>query len=161
VRDRALLLSAAIGANGQTGGTQSLLNHTAPEFVRRDLAGRSMSLARLKGKIVCSISGLHGVRPARLRCRCLPVGKHYGPQGLAVVGISMDDDVAPVRTVMRKLRIDYPVAMGDAALGRRYGDVLAYRPRCSSIERYRTCGVRGRSDLSKIEAALKNLLAGR
>jgi len=159
----ALLLSAAIGANGQTGGTQSLLNHTAPEFVRRDLAGRSMSLARLKGKIVLLNFWATWCAPCQIEMPMFACWqRHYGPQGLAVVGISMDDDVAPVRTVMRKLRIDYPVAMGDAALGRRYGDVLAL-PSTLLIDRNGIVRAEfeGEADLSKIEAALKNLLAGR
>ena len=159
----ALLLSAAIGAKGQTGGTQSLVNHEAPQFVRRDLTGRSMNLARLKGKVVLLNFWATWCAPCQIE---MPMfarwQKDYGPQGLAVVGISMDDDAAPARTVIRKLRIDYPVAMGDAALGQRYGGVLGL-PYTLLIDRNGiVCAeFQGEADLSKIEAALKNLIAGR
>ena len=33
----------------------------------------------------------------------------------------MDDDPAPVRTLSAKLRLNYPVAMGDERFGELYG----------------------------------------
>ena len=36
----------------------------------------------------------------------------------------MDDDAAPVRTLLRKLHLDFPVVMGDEKLGNQYGGVL-------------------------------------
>ena len=36
----------------------------------------------------------------------------------------MDDDPALVRTLYQKLHLNYPVAMGDAPLGKLYGGVL-------------------------------------
>ena len=47
-----------------------------------------------------------------------------GREGLQIVGISMDDDSPPVRRLVGKLKLNYPVAMGDAQLGERYGGVL-------------------------------------
>lgn len=84
----------------------------------------------------------------------------YGSQGLAVIGISMDDDPGPVREVVRKLHIDYPVAMGDAALGQRYGGVLGL-PLTFLIDRNGIVRAQfqGESDLGKMEAALRDLIA--
>jgi peroxiredoxin len=48
----------------------------------------------------------------------------YGPQGLQVIGISMDDDPALARKLAAKLKLNYPVAMGDEKLGELYGGVL-------------------------------------
>jgi peroxiredoxin len=48
----------------------------------------------------------------------------YAAQDLQVVGISMDDDRAPVDKVYRRLKLSYPVAMGDEHLGEQYGGVL-------------------------------------
>ena len=48
----------------------------------------------------------------------------YGPRGVCVVGIAMDDDVAPVRAFARELHMNYPVVLGDAALPERFGGVL-------------------------------------
>jgi peroxiredoxin len=49
--------------------------------------------------------------------------RQYGPQGLQVIGISMDDEAAPVRRIVTRLKLNYPVAMGDAKLGELYGGV--------------------------------------
>ena len=44
--------------------------------------------------------------------------------GLQVIGISMDDDPALARSLYGKLKLNYPVAMGDVKLGDLYGGVL-------------------------------------
>ena len=156
------LLSASLSAKGQAGGTQSLVNHKAPEFVRRDLAGQSIDLARLQGRVVLLNFWATWCAPCQIE---MPMfsrwQRHYGPQELAVVGISMDDKAAPVRAVIRKLSINYPVAMGDAALGQRYGGVLGL-PLTLLIDRNGIVRAQfqGEADLTKIEAALENLLAG-
>jgi thiol-disulfide isomerase/thioredoxin len=153
----------AQGAEGQTGSVESLLNHKAPEFVRRDLAGERIDLARLEGKVVVLNFWATWCAPCQTE---MPMfarwQQHYGPQGLAVVGVSMDDDSAPVRKVIQKLRIDYPVAMGDAKLGERYGGVLGL-PLTLLIDRNGIVRAQfqGETDLTKMEAAVKDLLAGR
>ena len=50
--------------------------------------------------------------------------RKYGSQGLQIIGISMDDDPALVRSLVGKLKLNYPVAMGDVKLGNLYGGVL-------------------------------------
>ena len=53
------------------------------------------------------------------------LGHELGPRGLVIVGISMDDTDVPVRAFVRREGVDYPVAVGDAALGERFGGILA------------------------------------
>jgi peroxiredoxin len=48
----------------------------------------------------------------------------YGSRGLQIIGISIDDDPALARKLFDKLKLNYPVAMGDEQLGRLYGGVL-------------------------------------
>jgi peroxiredoxin len=152
---------AALGAAGQTTATQSLLNHEAPKFVRRDLTGQTINLARLRGKVVLLNFWATWCAPCQIE---MPIfarwQQQYGADGLAVVGISMDDDSASVRAVIKKLRIDYPVAMGSAALGQRYGGVLGL-PLTFLIDRRGIVRAEylGEADVTKIEAALQKLLA--
>ena len=86
----------------------------------------------------------------------------YGPQGLQVLGISMDDDDSPVRRLTSKLRINYPIVMGDAKLAELYGGILGL-PVTYLIDRNGTIQDRfqGETDPAKIEAALKRLLASK
>jgi hypothetical protein len=43
-----------------------------------------------------------------------------GPQGVAMVGIDMDDDPAGVPEFLKKHPIDYPVAIGSADTWKQY-----------------------------------------
>ena len=47
------------------------------------------------------------------------------PRGkLQIIGVSMDDDAASAKAVVAQYRLNYPVVMGDVALGKLYGGVL-------------------------------------
>jgi len=72
----------------------------------------------------------------------------------------MDDDSEPVRRMIDAQHIDYPVAMGDAALGKRYGGVLGL-PLTFLIDRNGIVRAKfqGETDPGKIETSLRNLLA--
>lgn len=157
----ALLLTAVLLVSSQASVAQSLVNRKAPHFVRQDLDGQSIDTAQLNGKVVLLNFWATWCAPCQIE---MPMftrwQKQYGPRGLVVIGISMDDDPRPVREAVKVLRIDYPVAMGDAALGKRYGGVLGL-PLTFLIDRN---GIvrsefQGETDLGKIEASLRTLLA--
>jgi peroxiredoxin len=44
--------------------------------------------------------------------------------GLQIIGISLDDEVQPVRAFYQEFKMNYPVAVGDAGLAERYGGIL-------------------------------------
>ena len=156
-----MLLTLVPQAGSQTSGTQSLVGRRAPEFVRRDLTGHNLDLARLHGKVVLLNFWATWCAPCQVE---MPMfarwQKQYGPQQLAVIGISMDDDSESVRRTILAQRVDYPVAMGDATLGQRYGGVLGL-PLTFLIDRNGIVRAKfqGETDLGKIEASLRSLLA--
>jgi cytochrome c biogenesis protein CcmG, thiol:disulfide interchange protein DsbE len=150
-------------AGAQTSGTQSLVGRRAPGFARRDLTGHELDLARLHGKVVLLNFWATWCAPCQVE---MPVfarwQEQYGPQQLAVIGISMDDDSEPVRRMVCAQRIDYPIAMGDAKLGQHYGGVLGL-PLTFLIDRNGIVRAKfqGETDLGKIEASLRSLLPAR
>jgi len=85
--------------------------------------------------------------------------RQYASQGLQVVGISMDDDAAPVRQLVARLNAKYPIAMGDAKLGEQYGGVMGL-PLTYLIDRNGVVRMRfqGETDLKTIERQLQTLL---
>jgi peroxiredoxin len=93
----------------------------APDFTVSD-GTTTVHLASYRGKVVLLNFWATWCAPCEVE---MPVfsawQRQYGPQGLRVVGISMDDGAAPVRKAVARLKLDYPVAMGDARLGERYG----------------------------------------
>ena len=86
----------------------------------------------------------------------------YGPRGLQVIGISLDDDPTLVRSLYGKLKLNYPVAMGDVKLGDLYGGVLGL-PVTYLIDRHGMIRAefQGEADLGKIEMQLQLLLPSR
>lgn len=85
--------------------------------------------------------------------------RQYGSDGFQTIGISMDDDAAPARELVSKLKLNYPVAMGDARLGERYGGVLGL-PLTFLVDRNGMVRAKfqGETDLKTIEKQLRMLL---
>lgn len=138
----------------------SLVGKKAPELTRKDLNGSEVSLRSLHGKVVLLNFWATWCAPCQLE---MPIfakwQQQYGPRGLQIVGISMDDEAAPARRIVKKLKVNYPTAMGDAQLGERYGGVLGL-PLTYLIDRNGIVRVRfdGETDPGKIEKQLRLLL---
>jgi len=151
-----ILLFGACAAASQS----PLLNHKAPAVTLRDLNNKPLILTQLRGKVVLLNFWATWCAPCQLE---MPIfnrwQQQYAARGLAVTGISMDDDSGSVRKTVAKLRVSYPIAMGTAALGRSYGGVLGL-PETFLIDRDGVIRAQfqGEADLNKIEAALKDLL---
>ena len=104
---------------------QSLVGKAAPVFARRDLHGHMIDLRKLRGKVVLLNYWATWCAPCQAEMPAFDAWQRkYGPQGLVVIGISMDDDEATARRLTDKLKLAYPIAMGDARLGARYGKIL-------------------------------------
>ncbi|MBU4151714.1 MAG: TlpA family protein disulfide reductase [Proteobacteria bacterium] len=51
--------------------------------------------------------------------------KEFGPQGLAVIGVSMDQGgEGPVQKIIDKTGINYPVIMGNSQISRDFGGIF-------------------------------------
>ena len=157
----ALLLACGFGAVVRPAqAAETLLNHKAPVFTRRDLKGQAINLARLRGKVVLLNFWATWCAPCQAEMPEFSAWqKKYGPRGLQVVGISMDDSEAPVRKLVARAKLDYPIAMGDVKLGNLYGGVLGL-PLTYLIDRHGI--VRGKfqggSDLKLMESMVRELL---
>jgi hypothetical protein len=83
----------------------------------------------------------------------------YGPHGLQIIGISMDDDPALARKLYKKMKLNDPEAMGDEKLGQLYGGVLGL-PLTYLIDSQGNVQARfrGEADLDSIEEQFKPLL---
>jgi thiol-disulfide isomerase/thioredoxin len=139
---------------------ESLPHKQAPEFVREDLNHKKLDLAVFHGKVVLLNFWATWCAPCQLEMpRFVQWQSQYGPRGLQVVGISMDDDPALARKLCARLKVNYPVAMGDEKIGEIYGGILGL-PVTFLID---TNGeiraeYRGETDLKAIEAEMKTLL---
>lgn len=158
-----IFLLASLIAPFSLAAAPSLVNKPAPEIVRADLSGMRVSLKSLRGKVVLLNFWATWCAPCQIE---MPVfstwQQQYGPRGFQVIGISMDDDAASVRKLLAKIKPNYPIAMGDAQLGERYGGVMGL-PLSFLIDRNGVVHARfqGETELKTIESELKSMLDGR
>jgi thiol-disulfide isomerase/thioredoxin len=157
-----LLLGLCVGVSAAQSpvATTSLLHKQAPQFVRTDLENRKLDLRAYRGKVVlldfwatwCASCQIEMPRFATWQSQ-------YGPRGLQIIGISMDDDPALARKLYKKMKLNYPVAMGDEKLGHLYGGVLGL-PLTYLIDSQGNVQARfrGEADLNSIEEQFKPLL---
>jgi peroxiredoxin len=111
----------AHSAGGRPGTTGSV----APAFSLQDLNGKPLTLADYNGKVVLLNFWATWCTPCRGEIpQFVEYQNSLGPQGLQLIGISMDDDAKPVQEFYQQFKMNYPVGIGNAALAESYGGVL-------------------------------------
>jgi cytochrome c biogenesis protein CcmG/thiol:disulfide interchange protein DsbE len=161
---RALLIALCFGLIGfrPAVAADEVLHKRAPEFIRTDLKNQKLDLNGYRGKVVLLNFWATWCGPCRVEMpRFVEWQKKYGPRGLRVVGISMDDSSEPVRAMYQKLNLNYRVAMGDETLGEMYGGILGL-PVTFLIDRHGEviAKFQGQTDMNKMELKMQSLLRG-
>jgi cytochrome c biogenesis protein CcmG, thiol:disulfide interchange protein DsbE len=134
------IATAILLAVAAAGGVYAVLHHrkevteeqiraeartAAPDFTLLDLEGKPRQLSSFRGKVVLLDYWATWCAPCKVEVpHLVALQKRYGPQGLQIIGISMDDDAAPVRTFARDFSVNYPIVLGNADLAQSYGGVL-------------------------------------
>lgn len=86
----------------------------APALVLKDLRGRALRLSDYKGKVVVLNFWATWCPPCRAEMPDLiKMQREYRSRGLQVVGITYPpEEIAEVRQFVRKLGVNYPIALG-------------------------------------------------
>jgi peroxiredoxin len=110
-------------SNGPSGA--KLLNQPAPDFALASLDGKTLKLSDYHGKAVLLNFWATWCEPCKIEMPWfVDLQKKYGPQGLQVLGVAMDD--APTKDIAdfsQKMGVNYPVLIGKEEVGTQYGGV--------------------------------------
>lgn len=155
------LLSSVTSAGGQQTRAPGAVGSTAANFSVTDLNNRKVSLRAYRGRVVLLNFWATWCGPCLIELpRFGEWQKLYGSEQFQVIAISMDDSEEPVRRVSSRLKLNYPIAMGDERLGSAYGDILGL-PVTLLIDRkgHIRYKHRGEVDLKTLESEIQQLLA--
>lgn len=125
----------------------------APDFALQSLDGKTVHLSDFRGKAVLLNFWATWCEPCKLEMPWfIELQKEYGPQGLQVLGVAMDDSGKDtIAKFAHNMGVDYPVLLGKESVGDQYGG-LEYLPTSFYIDRdgkvvARVFGLRSRSDI--------------
>jgi cytochrome c biogenesis protein CcmG, thiol:disulfide interchange protein DsbE len=97
----------------------------APNFTRMDLTHKKIELSGYRGKVVLLNFWATWCGPCLTEMPMFTEWQQqYGADRFQVIGISMDDAAPEVIATVSKLKLNYPILMGDEKIGAAYGDVL-------------------------------------
>jgi thiol-disulfide isomerase/thioredoxin len=133
----------------------------APDFTLESLDGKNMTLSDLRGKAVLLNFWATWCMPCKVEMPWfVELQKQYGPEGLQVIGVAMDDSGKDdIAKFAKDMGVNYPVLLGKEAVGDAYGGVPAL-PESFFIGRDgkivdKIIGLKGRAD---IEESIKKAL---
>ncbi len=140
----------------------SLKGETAPDFTLDSLDGKTVHLSDFRGKGVLLNFWATWCQPCKIEMPWFAeLQKQYGPQGLQIVGVAMDDaSPKEIGEFAHDLGVNYPILVGKEAVGDAYGGVQ-FLPATFYIGRDgkvvdKVFGLKGRGE---IEENIKKALA--
>jgi thiol-disulfide isomerase/thioredoxin len=125
----------------------------APDFALQSLEGKTVHLTDFRGKAVLLNFWATWCEPCKIEMPWfVELQKRYGPEGLQVLGVAMDDaSEKDIADFAKKMGVNYPVLIGKESVGDAYGGV-PYLPLSFYIDRNgkvlsKVPGLKSRSDI--------------
>jgi peroxiredoxin len=134
----------------------------APDFTLQSLDGKTVRLSDFRGKAVLLNFWATWCQPCKIEMPWfVDLQKQYGPGGLQVIGVAMDDaSPEDIAKFAKDLGVDYPILIGKESVGDAYGG-LPFLPATFYIGRDgkvvdKVFGLKGKAE---IEDNIKKALA--
>ena len=111
---------------GMNGGVGVLRGQTAPDFELTTLDGKKMRLSDFRGKAVLLNFWATWCEPCKIEMPWfVQLEKQYGPEGLQVLGVAMDDTGEnEISQFVKEMGVNYPVLLGKESVGDEYGGII-------------------------------------
>ena len=124
----AVMLVTGIRMSHQRGALppkNGLVGLTAPDFELQATDGSNLRLSQLRGKAVLLNFWATYCAPCKIEMPWfVELQKQYGPQGLQVVGVAMDDAATEdITDFAKKMGVNYPILIGKEEVGTTFGGV--------------------------------------
>ena len=122
--------------SAQEHGAGQLQGQPAPDFALTSLDGKTVKLSDFRGKAVLLNFWATWCEPCKIEMPWfVDLQKKYGPQGLQVLGIAMDEASAKeIGDFAKKMGVNYPIVIGKESVGDQYGGI-PYLPSTFYIDR--------------------------
>ena len=109
------------------GGPDALnpIGKIAPDFTLPSLEGKDVTLSAYHGHAVLLNFWATWCGPCKIEMPWfVELQKEYGPQGLEIVGVAMDDaSKDEIQKFAREMGVNYTILLGKEAVGQQYGGV--------------------------------------
>jgi len=102
-----------------------LQGQLAPNFELQSLEGKTIKLSDYRGKAVLLNFWATWCEPCKIEMPWfVELQNKYGPQGLQVLGVAMDDaSPQDIAEFAKKMGVNYPIVIGKEKVGDDYGGV--------------------------------------
>ena len=116
---------AARRSGNGTSDSLDVAGKPAPNFTLESLEGKNIQLSGYKGQAVLLNFWATWCGPCKIEMPWfVELQKEYGPQGLQIVGVAMDDaSKEDIAKFVKEMGVNYPILIGKDAVGNDYGGV--------------------------------------
>jgi peroxiredoxin len=157
-----LVVGLRMARRTQPSPVSQMKGDVAPDFTLQSLDGKTVHLSDYRGKAVLLNFWATWCAPCKIEMPWfVELQKEYGPEGLQIVGVAMDDaSPKEIADFAKEMGVNYPVLIGKEAVGDAYGGVQ-FLPESFYIDRNgkvldKAFGLKGRGE---IEDNIKKIVA--
>ena len=157
-----LVVGLRMARRTQQSPVSQIKGDVAPDFTLQSLDGKTVHLSDYRGKAVLLNFWATWCAPCKIEMPWfVELQKQYGPEGLQIVGVAMDDaSPKEIADFAKEMGVNYPVLVGKEAVGDEYGGVQ-FLPESFYIDRNgkvldKAFGLKGRGE---IEDNIKKIVA--